>query len=64
MITRRAEEMTPFLAMGVLEKTHVGVTPGVDLGSNGEGSLRFSYANSMEKIAEGLDRIERYLENL
>jgi len=56
--------MTPFLAMDVLEKAHVGVTPGVDLGPNGERGLRFSYANSMEKIAEGLDRIERYLENL
>ena len=26
-----------------------------------EGYLRFSYANSMENIAEGLDRIEQYL---
>jgi hypothetical protein len=23
--------------------------------------LRFSYANSMERIAEGLDKIEKYL---
>jgi aspartate/methionine/tyrosine aminotransferase len=51
------------LAFDILEKAHVGVTPGVDFGQNGEGYIRFSYANSIEKIAEGLDRIERYLEN-
>jgi (5-formylfuran-3-yl)methyl phosphate transaminase len=49
------------LAFEILEKAHVGVTPGIDFGPNGEGYLRFSYANSMENIAEGLDRIERYL---
>jgi len=52
------------LAFDILEKAHVGVTPGVDFGANGEGYLRFSYANSLERIAEGLDRIEAYLENL
>lgn len=51
------------LAFDILEKAHVGVTPGIDFGQNGEGYIRFSYANSMEKIAEGLERIERYLEN-
>ena len=51
------------LAFDILEKAHVGVTPGVDFGQNGEGYIRFSYANSIEKIAEGLDRIERYIEN-
>jgi aspartate/methionine/tyrosine aminotransferase len=50
------------LAFDILEKAHVGVTPGVDFGKNGEGYIRFSYANSMENIAEGLDRIEKYLE--
>ncbi len=52
------------LAFDILEKAHVGVAPGVDFGSNGEGYLRFSYANSIENIAEGLDRIENYIENL
>ena len=51
------------LAFDILEKAHVGVTPGIDFGSNGEGYIRFSYANSIEKIAEGMDRIERYLES-
>ena len=49
------------LAFDILEKAHVGVTPGIDFGPNGEGYLRFSYANSQEKIADGLERIERYL---
>jgi aspartate/methionine/tyrosine aminotransferase len=52
------------LAFDILEKAHVGVTPGIDFGENGEGYLRFSYANSIENIAEGLNRIERYLQTL
>ncbi len=49
------------LAFDILEKAHVGVAPGIDFGENGEGYLRFSYASSIEKIAEGMDRLERYL---
>jgi aspartate/methionine/tyrosine aminotransferase len=52
------------LAFDILENAHVGVTPGIDFGSNGEGYLRFSYANSIENIAEGLNRIENYLDSL
>ncbi len=51
------------LAFDMLEKAHVGVTPGIDFGENGEGYLRFSYANSLENIIEGLDRLEKYLAN-
>jgi len=50
------------LAFDILERAHVGVAPGVDFGANGEGYLRFSYASSLARIAEGLDRIEGYLE--
>ncbi|MBW1699669.1 MAG: pyridoxal phosphate-dependent aminotransferase [Deltaproteobacteria bacterium] len=49
------------LAFDILEKAQVGVAPGIDFGKNGEGYLRFSYANSIENIAEGMDRIENYL---
>jgi len=49
------------LAFDILEKAHVGVTPGIDFGENGEGYIRFSYANSMENITEGMDRLEKYL---
>lgn len=48
------------LAFDILEKAHVGVTPGIDFGDNGEGFLRFSYANSIENIKEGMDRLENY----
>ena len=49
------------LARDILEKAKVGVTPGVDFGPHGEGYLRFSYANSLENIGEGLRRIGEYL---
>jgi aspartate/methionine/tyrosine aminotransferase len=48
-------------AFDVLEHAHVGITPGIDFGSAGEGFVRFSYANSIERIKEGLDRLEQYL---
>ncbi|MCJ7687604.1 MAG: pyridoxal phosphate-dependent aminotransferase [Desulfobacteraceae bacterium] len=49
------------LAFEILEKAGVGVSPGIDFGKNAEGFLRFSYANSLENIKEGLDRIEQFL---
>jgi aspartate/methionine/tyrosine aminotransferase len=49
------------LAFDILEKAHVGVAPGIDFGKNGEGYLRFSYANSLENIETGMDRLEVYL---
>ena len=48
-------------AFDILEKAKVGVSPGIDFGANAEGYLRFSYANSLENIKEGLNRIEKYL---
>jgi aspartate/methionine/tyrosine aminotransferase len=51
------------LAFDILEKACVGVTPGIDFGENGEGYLRFSYANSIENIAEGMNRLEKYLKS-
>ncbi len=45
----------------VLEKARVAITPGIDFGSGGQGYVRFSYANSLENLAEGADRLERYL---
>lgn len=48
-------------AFELLSQAGVAVTPGIDFGLNAEGYLRFSYANSMENIAEAMDRLERYL---
>ena len=49
------------LAFDILNHAHVGVAPGIDFGANGEGYLRFSYANSIENIAEGMNRLEAYI---
>jgi aspartate/methionine/tyrosine aminotransferase len=48
-------------AFEILERAHVGVTPGVDFGGNAEGYLRFSYAQSRERIEEAMGRIGRFL---
>jgi (5-formylfuran-3-yl)methyl phosphate transaminase len=49
------------LAFDILEHAKVAVAPGIDFGLNGEGYLRFSYANSVENIHEGLRRLKQYL---
>jgi aspartate/methionine/tyrosine aminotransferase len=49
------------LALDILERAGVAVTPGSDFGPGGEGYLRFSYANSMDNIAEGMRRLADYL---
>ena len=48
-------------AFELLERAHVAVTPGAAFGPNAEGYLRFSYANSVDNIREGLARLERFL---
>ncbi|MDA8124504.1 MAG: pyridoxal phosphate-dependent aminotransferase [Deltaproteobacteria bacterium] len=48
-------------AFDILKRARVGVTPGIDFGAHCEGYLRFSYANSLENITAGLNRIEMYL---
>jgi len=52
------------LAYDILRKAHVAVTPGIDFGSNAEGYLRLSYATSIERIAEGMARLGRYVADL
>jgi len=49
-------------AFDILQKAKIGCTPGIDFGSNAEGYLRFSYANSIEKIHEAMNRLEAYLQ--
>lgn len=58
---RHLSEDSYKLAFDILEKAHIGVTPGIDFGPNGEGYLRFSYANSLENLAEGMNRLEKYI---
>ena len=49
-------------AFDILKEAKVGVAPGIDFGSNAEGYLRISYANSLDNIEEGMNRLQRYLE--
>lgn len=48
-------------ALDILNKAKVAVTPGIDFGSNAEGYIRFSYANSLENIKEGINRLKSYI---
>jgi aspartate/methionine/tyrosine aminotransferase len=50
------------LAFDILEKAKVAVAPGIDFGSNAEGFLRFSYANSLDNIERAFARLGHYLE--
>jgi aspartate/methionine/tyrosine aminotransferase len=59
---RRFTKDSYSFAFEILENAKVGITPGVDFGSNAEGYVRFTYANSLDNIREGLDRIQRYVE--
>lgn len=52
-----------WLAFDILEKAKVAVTPGIDFGTNAEGFLRFSYANSIENIEEGFNRLKKYIKD-
>ena len=49
-------------AFDILKEAKVAVAPGIDFGANAEGYLRFCYANSLENIEEGMNRLGRYLE--
>jgi len=49
-------------AFDILKNAKIGCTPGIDFGSNAEGYLRFSYANSLENIEEAMKRLGRYLQ--
>jgi aspartate/methionine/tyrosine aminotransferase len=58
---KRYTENSFDFAFDILEKAKVGCTPGIDFGTNAEGYLRFSYANSIENIEEAMRRLARYL---
>jgi aspartate/methionine/tyrosine aminotransferase len=58
---RFCQEDSMRFSLELLEKAGVAVTPGIDFGENAEGFIRFSYATSLENIAEGMDRLKKYL---
>lgn len=45
------------LSRALLEEAGVACAPGIDFGAGGEGFLRFSYATSIERLAEGAARL-------
>ena len=61
---QRAEPCRYSFAFELLEKTGVAVTPGIDFGPRLEGYVRISYANAMENLSKGLDRLADYLKTL
>ncbi|MCS6802942.1 MAG: pyridoxal phosphate-dependent aminotransferase [Dehalococcoidia bacterium] len=48
------------LVFQILERARVACSPGVDFGRNAEGFLRFSYANSLDRIEEALRRLAAF----
>ncbi|MGA1864016.1 MAG: pyridoxal phosphate-dependent aminotransferase [bacterium] len=58
---RFCPENSMHFSLELLEKAGVAVTPGIDFGENAEGYIRFSYATSLENIAEGMDRLKKFL---
>jgi (5-formylfuran-3-yl)methyl phosphate transaminase len=50
------------LAFDILTEAGVACSPGIDFGDAAEGFLRFAYTAPLEDIAEGMDRLQNYLE--
>lgn len=48
------------VSLDILDKVGVALTPGIDFGPGGEGFLRISYANSLDRIDEALNRLNHY----
>ena len=51
-------------ATRMLQEEKVVVVPGTAFGECGEGFLRISYAYSLEKLEEALNRMERFIAKL
>ena len=47
-------------ARSVLDRAHVGITPGVDFGRTGQSFLRFSYACPIPRIREAFNRMAEF----
>jgi aspartate/methionine/tyrosine aminotransferase len=48
----------------LLDEAGVGTMPGISFGRHGEGFIRLSYANSMERIDQAMDRLDRFVQTL
>ena len=47
----------------LLEEAGVAVAPGIDFGPGGEGFLRFSYATSLDRLHDGVDRLRDWAQH-
>ncbi len=60
-ISKYSDDSVGF-AEELLRECHVAITPGVDFGTNGtEHYLRFSYTREIDHMAEGVERLKKYL---
>jgi aspartate/methionine/tyrosine aminotransferase len=48
------------LSRQLLEEALVAAAPGIDFGPGGEGFLRFSYATSLERLRDGVERLRTW----
>ena len=63
-IERWSMDSMEFTERALLE-AHVAITPGYDFGSHRAGQhVRFSYANTLDRIEEGVRRLEKWLGGL
>jgi len=61
---RRTGLTSEEFAERLLHEEHVAVVPGNAFGSGGEGHIRCSYANSLEKIGIAVQRMERFVKKV
>ncbi|MFH1735478.1 MAG: pyridoxal phosphate-dependent aminotransferase [bacterium] len=60
---RHLDESSENLSKRLLLEAVIAATPGIDFGEAAEGFLRFCYATSIERIAEGMKRLKVWLDN-
>jgi aspartate aminotransferase len=52
------------IAARLIDEAGVAILSGTDFGSGGEGYIRLVYANSMEKIEEGIERMSKWFKEI
>lgn len=62
--TEKINSSSMELAQIILRKAKVAVVPGIAFGPQGEGKIRFSFANSKENIKEALERISQTVKDI
>ena len=63
-LLEKVKSYDPNVEEELLNKAYVASCPGDFFGSNGEGFVRFCFANSLENIQAALIRIKSFVNNL